>query len=289
MLDRSIASFKRTVDDEGVLSALRLCYGVMNSCVLERLYTEVVFKRHASPNSFRVVSDVPDKGFKMAVFSNHYGISKELVLHRSHERDPTALLKKLLRKDMICLDVGSNIGYYALLEGRYTSKVYAIEPVPENFALLNRNIALNCLENVESFNYACSDHNGFLDIYLSDKCNLCSALKTDKDFGKVSCKSVTIDSFVDDAEIDYRDTSVLLRMDIEGYEYKVLEGALNLLSKSTNMVLFLELHFDLMRAQGWNPAEPVRLIKQSGFRFLNWDNSAIKKPVFHLFALKGEF
>jgi FkbM family methyltransferase len=190
---------------------------------------------------------------------------------------------------MVCLDVGANIGYYALLEGKYASKVYAIEPVPENFALLNRNIALNGLKNVELFNYACSDHNGFLDIYLSDKCNLCSALRTDKNFGKVSCKSVTIDSFVDDEEIDYRDTSILLRMDIEGYEYKVLEGALNLLSKSTSMILFLEMHFDLMRAQGWNPEEPVRLIKQSGFRFLNWDNSAIKKSVFHLFALKGGF
>ena len=288
MLERSITSFKRTINEEGVLEGLRLTNVLIKSCVFEPLSTEFVFKRYASPNCFYLVPNIPDRGLKMAVYSNDYGISKELVVHRSHERNSTALLKKLLRKDMICLDVGSNIGYYALLEGKYAGKVYAIEPVPENFAMLNRNIDLNCLKNVESFNCACGDCNGFLDIYRSYRSNLCSALKTDG-FGKFSCKSVTLDSFVDDIKIDYRDASILLRMDIEGYEYKVLEGALNLLSKSTNMLLFLEVHFDLIRAQGWDPAELIKLIKRSGFKFLNSDDSMIKKTVFHLFASKGEF
>jgi hypothetical protein len=51
----------------------------------------------------------------MLLIPNDKGISSELLLFRTHEPLSTKILKKLL-EHMTCIDIGSNIGYYALLE-----------------------------------------------------------------------------------------------------------------------------------------------------------------------------
>jgi len=76
------------------------------------------------------------------------GIGKELVCYREHEPTATALLKTFLREGMTILDIGANIGYYALLEARSvgpSGRVVAVEPEPRNAALLRRNVQFSTM------------------------------------------------------------------------------------------------------------------------------------------------
>ena len=63
----------------------------------------------------------------------------------------TALLPLLVGDGDMVIDVGANIGYYTLLCARLVGKrglVYAFEPEPQAFALLEQNVALNGYRNV---------------------------------------------------------------------------------------------------------------------------------------------
>ena len=58
-------------------------------------------------------------------------------------------LKRLLARDSLVVDIGSNFGYYAIHLARLLggdSRAIAFEPMPRNFARLSRNIALNNME-----------------------------------------------------------------------------------------------------------------------------------------------
>ena len=90
-------------------------------------------------------SVVQVNGYKLSVIPNDTGISSELLMFKTHEPLTTKLISKKLTSGMICLDIGSNIGYYALLEHKLVGKegkVIAIEPSPLNFQYLQKNIKL---------------------------------------------------------------------------------------------------------------------------------------------------
>lgn len=290
MLQRSISQIKTCLDEEGAVSAARCARNLINKNVLDKLIVNFVFKPRANPKRFYVVDRVADEDFRMLTSSDHFGINVELVRRKIHEARSTGILKGFLWEGMNCIDVGANIGYYTLLEARHigNGKVFAIEPSPDNFFLLNQNIALNKLDNIEAFNYACSGEDESVNLYLSDQSNLCSVFKTDAWNGKeVTCKGTTIDSFIKAQGLKFEDVN-LLRMDIEGYEYKVLQGAKELLSDSKRMILFLEFHLACMRWRGWDPTESLRLIHQAGFTmYPEWNDNLLKHDNIHLFALKG--
>lgn len=71
----------------------------------------------------------------------------------------------------VVVDIGAHIGYYTLMLARIVGpcgKVYAFEPDPENFTLLQRNVKENGYRNVVLLQKAVSDRNGSATLYLSD-------------------------------------------------------------------------------------------------------------------------
>lgn len=155
---------------------------------------------------------------KMLLKTYDNGISRALMLLGMREKETFYILEKTLKSWDTVLDLGANIGYYVLLEHTIiwdTGKIYAIEPEPDNFALLQRNIDLNTCENVETIYGAVSDHEGTIDLYLSDLSNVHSIFdQHEHGSGKIiQVPSLAMSSFIKDhSELD------LIRMDIEGAE-----------------------------------------------------------------------
>ena len=78
-------------------------------------------------------------GYKLATMPNDKGISSELVMYGIHEPLTTAIISSEVKDGMTCLDIGSNIGYFAFLENKLAGKkgsVIAIEPSPLIFEIL---------------------------------------------------------------------------------------------------------------------------------------------------------
>ena len=82
-------------------------------------------------------------GNKMYLDPSDIGLSKELLLSGTREELQTKIIKEMVKKGMVVLEIGANLGYYALIEASIIGKegkIYAIEPVPRNFEILNKNI-----------------------------------------------------------------------------------------------------------------------------------------------------
>ena len=85
------------------------------------------------------------------------------------EKHETDIFLDLFRPGQNFLDVGANIGYYTCLAAARSpdGQVYAFEPDPDNFLLLQKNIELNNLDNVSASQAALSDKAGTLTLYKS--------------------------------------------------------------------------------------------------------------------------
>ena len=98
-------------------------------------------------------------------------ISAKLRQHGCWEAYETQLTLQHLHAGDVYVDVGANIGYYTLLAAQRVGsqgKVIAYEPDPNNFALLEHNVALNALHQVQLFPFALYDKNAEGKLFLSD-------------------------------------------------------------------------------------------------------------------------
>lgn len=187
--------------------------------------------------------------YRMKIIPNDKGISSELMIYGNHEPLTTQIISKELNNGMNCLDIGSNIGYYALLESKkigQSGNVWAIEPSPENFSTLIENIKLQDNKNVKAFNFAIGDQNGEIEFIISKKSNW-SKIKEENDPIELGDKIIkvplkTLDSFSEENNFEKID---LLRMDVEGYENKIILGGLKFLKKFKPIIM-IEIHKMIM-------------------------------------------
>lgn len=187
------------------------------------------------------------QGSKMYLDIRDKGVSRELALMEVREKLLTETLQNTLREGDCVVDIGANIGYYALIEARSVGphgKVYAIEPVPHNMQLLEDSVRLNNYSNVETFQLAVGQQNGTLPLYISDHPNWSSFYPSRNVVGRVNVAVVTLDSFLKDKR-----RPSLIRMDVEGYEYEILKGMNDILESTTPLRLFVEFHPDIMGKQ----------------------------------------
>ncbi len=191
-------------------------------------------------------------GMHMKILPGDKGISTELFFFKGHEPLTTKILSNELKKGMNCLDVGSNIGYYVLLEAKIVGKngrVIAIEPSLQNFKILQENVTLQKFSNVRVFHFACGNRDGNGNFLTFDRSNwsridekFFKALSSNKIVSSEKIEIKKIDSFIEQIGIKKLD---IIRMDIDGYEYMVLDGMIHTLKKF-KPTLIIETHRAIM-------------------------------------------
>jgi FkbM family methyltransferase len=129
-------------------------------------------------------------------------------------------------------------------------KIIAIEADHENFDILNRNIQLNKLTNVIALNYAAYYKEDKIRLYLlkKDKSSYTkyNTVMTDRaqynnEKSFVEVQANTLDYLLESNGIKHEDVN-WIKIDVEGAEFDVLKGAKNILSKSKNISLLIEIH-----------------------------------------------
>jgi FkbM family methyltransferase len=224
----------------------RKYYGISKALRVVLHYAYVAVKK-SGKNPKDLIVDV--NGYKLQVIPGDLGISSELLMFKTHEPLTTKLLSKEIKKGMTCLDVGGNIGYYTLLESRIignSGKVIAIEPSPQNFQHLQKNLELENAKNVESFNFAAGDKNGEVNFLVYKESNgsftIPDGEKTDLPGDIIKVPAKTIDTFLNEISVDHVD---FVRMDVEGYESHILQGMEETIKKSKPMFQ-IEVHSSLL-------------------------------------------
>lgn len=167
------------------------------------------------------------------------GISRTLLLFGTREQEHVEIMRRVLQPGMTVLDIGANIGFYALLELELvgeTGDVVLVEPSPQNVELLQRNLGLNSFHDVVVHPVAVSDRSGTRPFTMSTFSNLGTFhdLDAESTAGVLEVETVTVPQLVGDGKLD------LIRMDVEGHEVEVLNGMIDEVERGTlrPMVLF---------------------------------------------------
>lgn len=172
-------------------------------------------------------------GSKMCLIPSDIGLSKQLIEHGIREEASVKFIKEIIKPDWTVIDIGANLGYYALLESRLCKEVYAIEPIEKSILALRRSIKLNRYKNIKAYRLAIGSKDGEFEINLSKRSNWATIVdrnKTSKNYqekfnsfkaGKEIIKTLTLDSFVKQYKIKKIN---LIRMDVEGFEVEILKN-----------------------------------------------------------------
>lgn len=183
-------------------------------------------------------------GSKMLLDVNDPGICRELLLSGVREEWGTEVLRGLLRPGQTIVDIGANICYYALFEASVVGpagKVYAIEPVPANYDLLCRNVELNGYRNTETFQCGIGDRVGKAQMHISHLRNWHSMTDVHATGRVIDVDLITLDAF-----LDGKRCPSIIRMDVEGFEYEILNGMTKTLADAHKLTLYIEIHPHLM-------------------------------------------
>jgi FkbM family methyltransferase len=166
-----------------------------------------------------------------------------------HEPKTFKFIMKQIKNCKVFVDVGANIGGYSIRAAKYC-KVYAIEPLPRNYKILKINEKLNNVK-INSFNIAAGNKNGKVKLYYEPGAwGLPSLKHIQKEFIEVEMKP--LDEIINEESID------LIKIDVEGAEDLVLEGARDCL-KRTKMVI-IEISESFPKA--------YKILKEEGFKLI---------------------
>jgi FkbM family methyltransferase len=169
------------------------------------------------------------------------------------EPDTIAWLKQM-KSGEVMVDVGANVGMYSVFGAVCRGvQVHAFEPESQNYALLNSNIALNGLSGrVVAYPLALSDSSGANKLYLSDftpggSCHSFGEqvgfdLKPRGSAFAQGAFSVTLDQLVKSGAVPVPDH---IKLDVDGFEHKVIAGALTTLRDPKVKTVLVELNTHL--------------------------------------------
>lgn len=160
-----------------------------------------------------------------------------------YEPQVVTLLKRTIKRGFVILDVGSNVGVLAILMARWCGPkghVHAFEPSPNPRQVMTEHIHLNGVANrITVSPSALSDVEGVTTFYgagISGKSGL-SKETMGMAADQFEVPVTTIDAYCRTLNIE----PTLIKIDVEGFEFSVLNGARNTLKKFHPSVL-VELH-----------------------------------------------
>ncbi len=136
------------------------------------------------------------------------------------------VLSELVHTTDVCIDIGANIGVLTLLFARLApeGRVYAFEPGDTSFAYLSRNVADADAANVDAAQLGVYDRTGALTLQVSPS-HPGGAYISQTDAHESASESVPVtrlDDWVADRDLAHVD---VIKLDIEGAELRVLDGA----------------------------------------------------------------
>ena len=182
-----------------------------------------------------------------------------------YEKAETRFFQSACRDGMTFLDVGANLGYYTALAARAVGpngRVLAVEPDPDSFGYLEQTIAANAVGNVEAFPVAASDAPAILPLYIStDNRGDNRLYASDEERPQVEVEARPLDALLRENKIETVD---LIKIDVQGYEPKVIAGLRETIIASPNLTLLTEFWPQGMTEAGGDANEFLQTLRELG-------------------------
>lgn len=167
------------------------------------------------------------------------------------EPDETAIMSRVLPSVDLFVDVGANLGYFSLLARKLGVPVIAVEPQPQNVKTLEQNLSANNWR-AEIHQVALAERPGTLPLYGASGPSA-SLLPRWAGYSTKHVQQVPV-STLDILMASQRDDKVLaVKIDVEGAEIGVLNGASETLGRFPNSYWLVEVCLNEFHPDGSNP------------------------------------
>ena len=170
------------------------------------------------------------------------GNSTGVIYTRIYESQYIVFLRQYLEKGGVIVDIGAHTGLYTLLLAPLFSRAVLLEPDPNTFLLLKKNLSINDLVCSTAILAAASDKSGVGQLKVTGKYSgttrlsgadeSCAGgdhlipvkiLKLDDVFGEMGIQRISF-----------------IKIDTEGHELQVLKGTVNTLGRSRGALVLYE-------------------------------------------------
>lgn len=193
------------------------------------------------------------------------------------------LFDVVLKPDDIIFECGAHHGWTTLQLSRFltSGQVVAFEPNLFNFGILQKNLSENQCQNVRAEWTALSNKTGQSKMYSKSNgsvvpslsgWNLFSKRLLNRVYGISSVPATSIDDFVKRSGVK----PTVLKVDVEGFECLVFQGAVETLKQRPK--LFVEIHTHQLALYGGSVAEILRIVNLQDYRV--WlQKDGLKPPI----------
>lgn len=183
---------------------------------------------------------------------------------------------EFLRPKMTIVDAGANIGLHSLFFSKRVGeegKIYAFEPAKKIFRRMMDHIQNNQITNIEGLCLALGAKQGSAEVVDNKEDTSRTFLRSSlSNSGETPTAAVeTLDAF---AKVRGLERIDFLKMDVEGFESEILDGALGLLTRQAIKVIQIELDERSLDRAGSEKSAVVSLLIKKGYNLCHWQSPA---------------
>jgi FkbM family methyltransferase len=194
-------------------------------------------------------------------------------MHGGFEPAERAFVSRFLRAGMTALDIGAHHGLYTLLASKRVGpngQVFAFEPSPRERKALQRNVGLNRCKNVIIEGLALGNEEGEGRLYVVQGHETgCNSLKPPSVNGITWAVPVHVSSLDQWLATHNVGNVDFIKLDVEGGELAVLQGAQKLLESAPRPVILAEVQDIRTQPWGYRASEVIRFLSDKGYKWFS--------------------
>jgi FkbM family methyltransferase len=193
-------------------------------------------------------------------------------------------LERFLGEATTVIDIGAHLGFYTLLMSSRVGnrgRVLAFEPSPREFRHLKTHIRINRRANVRAENVALADRSGRMELFVADvpwtTGNSLRRPRADH-VEPIAVPVITLDEYLSEKGIQEVD---FIKLDAEGAELKILDGAVGLLSRLRRPLILCEINDPVIAACGWEHRgeDVIEFLEAKGFQWFGLSTDGSPMPL----------
>lgn len=230
-------------------------------------------------NSDKHILPVPYKptDTKIYIDTRDTGITREILTLSIKEPQNTKTIQSILVRNKVqtVIDIGANIGDFVLLEhqAQPDARLIAIEPVSRNYQVLRRNIeAHELIAHTTVIKAALYEQDEEVTIRVPSQGNWSSLRKSEytKDADSEQVVGIRFETLFEKNNINRN--SLLMRLDIEGYEHDLFTTHREFLNSLSDAWVSIELHLQLLSTE--ESCTLLESFENAGFKIAHITNDA---------------
>jgi FkbM family methyltransferase len=172
------------------------------------------------------------------------------------------------------IDIGAASGVITVAVSHLFNCCIAIEPLSKNFSKLLSNISANKIKNCIALPIALNEKPGTKTIYFTPRStDTASFIKSLIPYESLRSERVKVDTLDNVIKIYGAKQPYLIKIDVQGYEYKVFKGGSETLRKKC--LIISEFWPFGLKSAGNDPFEYIKFMNEFGYRVYNLSGSPL--------------